>query len=168
MRSRYVISAERVAEVLRYDPDSCMFTWACDRPGGAKAGDEAGHLHSTGYRYIGIDGRRYRAHRLAWLIVHGQMPAGEIDHINGNPGDNRIANLRDVPRGVNAQNLHAALKSNKRSGLLGVSWHPQAQRWKAKLQTGGKAKHLGYFDTPEEAHAAYLAAKRAQHEGCTL
>lgn len=168
MKPWYAISRDRVMQVLQYDPDTGRFVWSSDRPGGSKAGQEAGHLHSTGYRYIGIDGRKYRAHRLAWLIVHGRMPEFEIDHINGDPRDNRIVNLRDVRRDVNAQNMRCAPSHNKRSGLLGVSWHSQAKRWKAKLQSGGKAKHLGYFDTPELAYEAYLSAKRAQHEGCTL
>lgn len=95
-------------------------------------------------------------------------PAGlEIDHINGNGFDNRRANLRVVCRSVNAQNQKRARVNNK-CGLLGVCWNKQNKRWKACIWLDAISKHLGYFDTPELAHAAYIEAKRKLHVGCTI
>ena len=109
----------------------------------------------------------YLGYRLAWLYVHGKLPDGDIDHINGKPSDDRIKNLRDVSRSVNLQNQRAA-RSNNSSGLLGVFFQKTMNKWTSKIQLDWKTKSLGYFDTAEEAHAAYLKAKRELHEGCTI
>ena len=113
-----------------------------------------------------IDEREYSAHRLAWLYVHGAWPTGQIDHINGDRGDNRISNLRDVTPALNTQNQRRAARSNKSSGLLGVT--ANRGRWLAQISIGGKSRNLGRYATPEEAHAVYVAAKRVLHAGCTL
>lgn len=107
------------------------------------------------------------AHRLAWLYVHGRWPDGLIDHKNGDRADNRFDNLRDVAHRVNMQNLRKAFVSSK-TGLLGASPLKDG-RFGAFIKRDGKSKNLGTFDTPELAHAAYVAAKRViHHEGNTL
>jgi hypothetical protein len=163
------LTAERLRELLAYEPGTGLFTWRVDRCLNriVKAGMVAGSTHTTyGYVYIGVDGRNYRAHRLAWLYVHGAWPEHEIDHINGLPADNRIVNLRDVTSSANKQNLRRAKSSNKSSGLLGVQ--KKRNRWYAHITVRGRQRHIGVFDTPELAHAAYLFAKRQSHEGNTL
>ncbi len=162
------LTAEHLRDLLSYDADTGHFVWKVTVAQGVKAGRVAGSTSVWGYRTIQVLGRSYRAHRLAWLYVYGEWPSAYIDHINGNRSDNRIANLRDVPRNVNAQNQRRPQKNNK-CGLLGVSWHSQARKWVAQIQrpSGGK-KCLGLFETPEAAHEAYLATKRQMHEGCTL
>jgi len=130
-----------------------------------KAGAVAGYVGNDGYVRIRASGTRFLAHRLAWFYVHGTWPVGEIDHINGDRSDNRIANLRDVSRLTNRQNMRRAQADN-RSGLLGVSL--ANNRCKASIRSGGKNHHLGYFSSPEAAHAAYVAAKRQRHDGCTI
>lgn len=154
------LSAERLRELLSYDADTGGFTWLVNRGSAAKVGGPAGRKVGGGYIQIGIDGRRYMAHRLAWLYVHGHWPDVEIDHISGEPEDNRIANLREATRSQNLQNLRRA-RADSRSGLLGVS--RAAGRWLAQIQTSGKKKYLGLFDTAESAHNAYLAAKAELH-----
>lgn len=114
-----------------------------------------------------IDGGRYPTHRLVWLYHHGVMPSGHIDHINGDPDDNRIENLRDVSVMVNRQNIKRAYKS-KRRGLLGAHFNKASGKWAAAICVNYKQIHLGFFATAEDAHAAYLAAKRRLHEGCTI
>jgi hypothetical protein len=127
----------------------------------------AGWTARRGIRFIEIDQRNYKAHRLAWLYVHGVWPTGEIDHRNGDPRDNRIANLRDVTHAVNLQNLTKP-RAGCKSGMLGAQWDASRQKWKASIRTQGASKHLGRFDTPEEAHEAYKNAKRKLHDGCTI
>lgn len=109
------------------------------------------------------------AHRLAWVHVHGSWPAGDIDHINGDKLDNRIANLRDVTRSVNKENMRSARGDNK-VGLLGVHVRRQntTRPYVASIRVSGKLIHLGAHNTPEAAHAAYLEAKRRLHSGCTI
>jgi hypothetical protein len=164
----YLPTRSRVAELLSYDPGTGEFTRLRTAPGGkSNAGDKAGILNSRGYVRIRIDGAHHQAHRLAWLYMTGEWPKHEVDHINGIRHDNRIANLRDVPRCVNQQNQRAGKsRGPAATGLLGVS--RIKTRFRAQITVLGKRLFLGRFDTPEEAHAAYLKAKREHHEGNTL
>lgn len=132
------------------------------------AGSPAGGLsHAKGYRKIGIDGRPYYEHRLAFLWMTGSWPSQHVDHIDGNGGNNAWSNLRDVNRSQNLQNRRSATRTSK-TGFLGVTFNRRAKRFAAQISTGGKNIGLGYFDTAIEAHQAYLCAKRQQHEGNTL
>jgi hypothetical protein len=161
------LTAERLRELLNYDPETGMFTQRVARRS-VQVGHTAGYVSkSLGYRYICVDRVDYLAHRLAWLHVHGEWPADMIDHINGDKADNRIENLRQVNNRLNMQNLRQARRGTA-SGLLGVSRHP-GDRWTAGIRLAdGTRKYLGIFDTPEEAHEVYLTAKRKLHEGCTI
>jgi hypothetical protein len=125
----------------------------------------AGSTDTYGYRQLSIDWKKVLAHRLAWLFVYGALPDGEIDHINGNRSDNRIINLRLSSRSVNTQNIRLARKTSI-TGVLGVS--PQGMKFQARINSNGKQRHLGTFQTKEEAHEAYLVAKRIEHGGCTI
>ena len=149
---------------LCYDSDTGLFTWCVSGPGVA-VGKLAGTESSHGYLYIRLDRKSHRAHRLAWFLVHGEWPNGEIDHIDGNRLNNRIENLRVVDRAGNSQNKSRAQANNRSCGLLGVTWNKQHQRWQAKLMANKVRYHVGSFDTPEEAHAAYMAAKARLHIG---
>lgn len=131
-------------------------------------GSLAGTLDADGYIIVGVDCRRYKAHRLAWLHYYGSEPVGLIDHIDGDVRNNRIANLREADDTVNAQNIRAAKPSN-RSGVLGAaSVFKNAGRYRARIRAGGKRINLGNYDTPEDAHKAYVEAKRKYHEGCSI
>jgi hypothetical protein len=161
------LTAQRLREVFDYNPETGLFTRLTSR-GPAKAGELLGaKSNSRGYCLIGIDYEQYGAHRLAWLHVHGEWPKHFIDHIDGNPLNNRIANLRDVPHGTNMENQRQARRDNKATGLLGVKVR-MAGRFQARIQVSGETRYLGTFNTPEEAHQAYLAGKRQLHEGCTI
>jgi hypothetical protein len=166
------LTHERLLAELDYNPDTGVFVWKSRGGKGRRPDGVAGTRHSAGYTHIclrrnGVGGFHF-AHRLAWFYVHGCWPKGVIDHINGDRTDNRIANLRDVPVGVNAQNRRAP-QTNSRSGVLGVCWKACRSRWLAQIKTNGqRTKVLGTFRTKEEAEAAYLAAKRELHEGCTI
>jgi hypothetical protein len=155
-------------EKLAYDPETGIFTWAVSpKRSTIKAGSVAGSMNSEGYLHIGYGGRKYFSHRLAWLITYGDWPSGQVDHINGCRTDNRLENLRDVTHSVNQQNQKKARKNNK-SGFLGVCWHKKSSVWVAQITVGRKIKRIGSFGTAEEAHKAYLLAKRECHAGCTI
>ena len=158
--------AERLLRLLEYDPLTGLFTWKYQPKRGISAGTPAGYKHSQGYTSIGLGCYQFFAHRLAWLFSYGAWPSKHIDHINGDKKDNRIANLRDVSRTVNLQNMRAPRRSS-RTGLLGVGIYKDG-RFIAKIRLNNKQRHLGIFATAEEASEAYLAAKRKWHEGCTI
>lgn len=122
----------------------------------------------TGYSRVTIGGRRVLAHRAAWFLTHGDWPANEIDHVNSNRADNRLANLRLASRSENAQNARGARSSNMSSGLLGVHWNKAAQKWQAEIVIDGKSKHLGLFECKHKASEVYLSAKRELHPFCTI
>jgi hypothetical protein len=160
------LTPDRLRELLAYNPSTGAFTWRTRRNQHVAAGDSAGRLHANGYIYISVDGREYLAHRLAWLHATGQWPREQIDHIDGDRASNVLANLREVSNAVNQQNQRRARRDNKSSGLLGVKRN--RKRWKASIQIDGKQRVIGTFDTPEQAHAAYIEEKRRVHPGGTL
>jgi hypothetical protein len=163
------VTAERLRELLNYNHETGVFTWLVTA-GRRRAGNEAGWLtngHNGIRRTIEVEQRNYKAHRLAWFYVNGKWPCGVIDHINGNPADNRIENLRDVTQKVNIQNEKVARKKTK-SGLLGAHWIERDKKWAANIRVDGRTIRLGAFQSPEEAHYVYLEAKRRLHEGCTI
>lgn len=161
---RTPLSAARARDLLVYSPETGEFTWRVKR-NGTRPGGKAGGHRPGGYVGIRIDYQMYAAHRLAWFYVYGEWPQHSIDHINGNPSDNRIANLRDVPHVVNMQNQRRALSTSK-TGLLGT--HQVGDMFCAEIVVHGRVKYLGTFWTAELAHAVYLRAKRKLHEGCTI
>ena len=152
----------RLIELLAYEPETGIFTWRKRRGGRALAGTKAGVLRSDGYVSITIDFKKIMAHRLAWLMVNGVEPPDQLDHINGVRSDNRIHNLRPATGSQNQQNIGRA-KSNNLLGLLGVSYHPQSGKFRGRIKVNGRVIHCGLHDTPEGAHAAYMAQKRISH-----
>lgn len=147
-----------VQQALEYDPVSGTFTWRSKRSNRVPAGARAGSVDAGGYLIIRISGANYKAHRLAWLQVNGEWPSGQLDHINGDKTDNRIANLRIATPAENAANRPR--RSNGRSGFKGVSWCNRTGKWLASIRSDGRNRHLGYFTDPAEAHAVYAAAAR--------
>lgn len=152
---------------LAYDPNTGIFTWRTAHGQRCKIGAPAGTLHPDGYVVIETGGKGYRAHRLAWYFMTGEWPSGQIDHIDGVRHNNRWANLRDVSAQLNTQNQRGATKRNK-CGFLGVYPHVTAGKWRAQITANGKKTHIGLFDSPELAHAAYVSVKRQLHAGNTL
>lgn len=162
---RTMLTADRLREVIEYTPESGEFIWKKKIGARSVIGVRAGNFRKDGYLAIQIDGTKYKGHRLAWLWVTGRWPEEEIDHRNGSHGDNRWENLRSATHFVNAQNQRIARRDNV-CGFLGVC--KSGENFRAYINENGKKKHLGSFQTPQLAHAAYLKAKRALHPGCTI
>lgn len=154
------VTQARLKELLHYNRSTGLFTWKVRRGGKAAAGTIAGRP-SNGYIGITIDGTRYQAHRLAWLYVHGSMPA-MIDHRDRNRSNNAIRNLRDCKtHSCNGENL----KARGSLEVIGVTRTGyKAKPFKAQIAKDKVHYFLGTFKTLEEASAAYRCAKRKLHK----
>lgn len=162
-----ILTAEVVRSLFVYDAESGLFTRRI-RINKAAAGSKVGWFNACGYLQATIGQKKYRLHRLAWLYMTGEWPVGEVDHLNGVRTDNRWANLRDVSKLANHQNMRVA-KITSKTGLIGVcSSGSGSKPYFARIRVGGRQRHLGSFATPQLAHEAYVAAKRVLHEGCTI
>ena len=161
MATKPLPSPELLRKLLRYDPETGILTW--------KWRDKAWFLVESSRRRwntrfagkealtaIDVGGRGYKhgsitvlglnkayAHRVAYTIYHGDFPEFGIDHINGDPTDNRIANLRDVSQKINSRN--SSRRKNNTSGVTGVYWNNQMERWCAQITVDGRTKSLGLF-----------------------
>ncbi len=161
------ITAERARELFAYDPQTGALEWRVASRGVLKRPRRAGSPNKMGYIVTQVLGRTYLNHRLAWLIAYGEWPENQIDHINGDPADNRLCNLRDVTNTANQENQRHARRDNK-LGLLGVCWCAYHSKFKASIRVRGKKINIGYYRSPAAAHEAYLTAKRQLHAGCTI
>lgn len=148
----------RVKECLAYDGNTGIFTWKVLSGRRKKLGSIAGTKDTNGYVYIGIDGKRYGAHRLAMLLKEGRWPINMVDHIDGNGLNNRPENLRHCNKSENGQN-----QIGRRGKMLPMGVHPNRTRFMARIKIAGVDHFLGTHDTPEEASEAYLKAKRELH-----
>lgn len=153
--SRDQITADKVREILDYNPGTGAFVWRVRPSPAAAAGDEAG-CFDRGYIRIKIKGVIYPAHALAWLHYYGEWPT-LVDHINRNPTDNRIENLRVTSLSQNRANSCIRKKGNK-SGLKGVMYNPDMNKWFVRIGINGKYKYLGSWEDKRDAAMAYDAA----------
>lgn len=141
------LTAERVRELFEYNPEGGWLVRRTTR-GSTKAGERAGSDHPNRYRYVKIDGVLYAEHRVIWLYVTGRWPLDQIDHCDGIEGNNKWFNLREATQSQNMGNRRPQTK------LKGVT-KSQKGSWQAQIAINKRKFHLGYFPTPEEAHAAY-------------
>ncbi len=164
------LTADFVKSVLDYDPLTGELRWKkrfdfnkCDAFNTRFAGKLAGNIdQSTGYKKVYINGRHYYIHRIAWLIVTGKWPVHEIDHINCNKADNRWHNMREANHCENARNRGGDPRNI--TGIKGVHWRKRANRWTSSIRVNKKLIHLGYFNSPKEAHNAYRNAAEKFHK----
>ena len=151
---------KRLKELLLYNPDTGVFTRRLNTRNRFKAGQIAGSLTSKGYIDLSLDRKTYSAHRMAWLYIHGVEPVDQIDHINHNRSDNRLANIREVSASENSRNRSCYSRSSKKGGpLMGVRWDKDRGRWLAQIKIGGIAKHLGRH---KDLFSAICARKSAE------
>jgi hypothetical protein len=152
---------ELLKNCLNYNKETGDFTWKTQISNRISVGDIAGSI-SLGYIVITLFGRKYPAHRLAWLYEFGVNPVNLIDHINRDKSDNRICNLRIANKTINAQNSISARK-NSTSKILGAFPIKSSGKWRSRIVVDGKNIHLGCFKTPELANSAYMNAKIKYH-----
>jgi len=155
------LTQKKLKELMDYDPDTGIFT--------RKLGmNKVGSIRIDGRLQICVNYKMYLAHRLAWLYVYGELPIDQIDHINCNPLDNSIKNLRLASGFQNMQNIQKAFITNKTAGLLGASFHKAMGKYRSRICLNNKTKVIGYYDTAEDAHNAYVLEKRKIHDFCEL
>lgn len=152
---------ERAKLFLSYDADTGYFHWKIRPNGRTNMGVPAGHIDSKGHRQIHVCKEFVLAHRLAWYFVHGEWPPSDIDHIDRNKDNNRIANLRQATRQQNIWN--AGPKRTNKSGHKGVVWHKAVGKWYASIRRDGRQEYLGVFPNLEDAVAAYEGAAKETH-----
>ena len=164
-----MVTAKHLREMLHYDPDTGLFMWKFRSDGrpqrnGIWAGKIAGSIKPDGRVSIAIGGRPtklYKAHRLAWLYMTGEWPKDQIDHIDGNPTNNRFVNLREATCSQNMCNRKAQI--NGSSGVKGLSWHKAARKWHARATAHGVTHNLGLFVDKDDAVRALKEARCRLH-----
>lgn len=151
------ITHKQVVERLEYDPDTGVFTRKMRTSNSVRVGDVAGYLRKDGYRGVRLFGKEYLLGRLAFFVVHRRWPTPEVDHINGDRSDDRIANLREVTRRQNNQNYRCHREGKLLGAVLMKDQH-RNKPWRGQIRIDGKFIVLGYFKTEQEAHQSYMKA----------
>lgn len=180
MTTKTLLTAQQLRQLLRYDPETGILYWNVREPGwfedgkrsaewrarnwnSAFAGKPAGYIAPHGYNLVQLPGRMECAHRIAWVMTHGEWPEF-VDHIDGDRANNRLANLRSVSRSENARNK--AKSSGNKSGVTGVSWYSGISKWVAEIGHNKKTIRLGRYECFDDAVAARKQAevKYGYHE----
>jgi len=151
-----LLSQAQLRDILEYNPETGVFRWLKATAQRVKIGDVAG-TPIRGYTIIKINNKQHCAHRLVWLHVYGVWPEDQIDHINHDRSDNRMANLREVTRKENSKNR--VLNINSKSGICGVNWVNRENKWRARIKSDKKDVYLGYFTDKFEAICARKSAE---------
>jgi len=155
-----MLTQERLKEVLAYDPVTGIFTNRFTR-GHAVAGDVAGYVETKGYVVITLDGKRYKAQRLAWFYMTGAWPVKQVDHENTVTSYNAWDNLREANNSENKCNMGA--RADNKTGLKGVSIYKATGKYYAQIRKNGKVFNLGYFNCPAATSIAYQIAADKLH-----
>jgi len=152
-----IISQARLKELLEYNADTGVFIWVSAR-GGRLQGSTAGYNDTRGYVKISADGAKHWAHRLVWLYMFGKWPKYNIDHIDRNPRNNALSNLRDIPQSFNSFNC--GIKKNNTSGYAGVSKDARRNKWAAYIMVNRKKISCGYHTNLDDAVKARKIAEK--------
>ena len=147
---------------LKYNLNTGVFTWLYKPSKRIRIGEIAGAKKQHGYVEIKIDKKAYLAHRLAWIYVHGEILKECIDHIDNNPHNNAINNLRECSNAENQWNTGLNMKNT--SGVKGVYFHNLTRKWRASLRINGKRKYFGGFNTLEQARDFIVDYRTKNHK----
>lgn len=144
-----ILTQKELKSQLHYEPESGVFTRLVSNHYMWKIGTVAGYKRKDGYVHLRINKKLYLAHRLAWMYVYGEFPKFGLDHIDGNPANNSISNLREANQSQNLCN--AKLRIDNLSGHKGVTWTHKISKWRAECHFEGKKYQVGYFYNLEDA-----------------
>ena len=147
------ISHADLIRLIRYEPETGVFYRRIDTKI-AVAGRRADQHKGNGYRTVSVGGKTYQAQRLAWFYSYGVWPIGDTDHINKDPSDNRIANLRDI------SHSHNIVNQTNRGEFRGTSFHKKGKKWTAQIGVNKRTIYLGMFERREDAREAYIKAAK--------
>lgn len=166
-RKNCLVSHSDLLKLFYYDPKTGLFIRKVTMSSNAKAGSIAG-TKVNGYVALYINRTRYYAHRLAWFYVYGVWPKDKLDHKNLNKSDNRIKNLREATHKQNMHNMATPIRNT--TGYKGTSYHKKVKKFTAQININGKLKHLGCFNTAEDAHKVYVNTAKKYHKDfyCSL
>ena len=156
MKFRNDLTQEYLKSILHYNPETGIWTWISARPK-IRIGDIAGGI-VHGYLSIKINGKKYFAHRLAWLYMTGEWPTEEIDHMDLNRKNCKWNNLREASRTQNFANQRKY--SNNKSGIKGVCWDKSANKWLAQIQINKQKIMLGFYENVKDAAEVYAKAAK--------
>jgi hypothetical protein len=145
-------------KLIQYNPDTGSFKWLVSTSS-RSVGSPAGGWDRDHYLRITVNGHQYSAASIAWYLTYGEWPKGIIDHIDKNPANNRLDNLRDIPHGLNALNKRRWSKTGFPAGV-----YLERGRYRAQINLLDRNKHLGYYKTLEEATAVIEAANKKRLE----
>lgn len=160
------LTQEEVRRLLDYNPETGELRWRATGKGRKKS-RAAGCVDSTGYLKIGVNGRRYLTHRLIWLWFYGYFPENEVDHIDRDPSNNRLTNLREASRTCNSRNCGKGARNT--SGVKGVFWYARYGKWQSSIMVDHKEKQLARHTDFTEAVAHRLAAEQClDWAGCDI
>ena len=164
--SGYMIDYKLAHALFKYEPETGKLTWRVQTnatPKDKEVGSLSGRKkdYYTRYKNVSILGDRYKAHRIIWLMQTGSWPEKYIDHIDGDGLNNKWSNLREATPSENMANQK--VRSDSTSGIKGVSYDKKRNMWYVYIDIDKKRKHLGRFETLEEAAAARLAAEKVYH-----
>jgi hypothetical protein len=153
-----MITQAQAVDLFEYR-NGCLF-YRKRQSQNTQVGDEAGYVDKNGYRKLSIKNKKYQAHRIIFLMHYGYLP-DILDHIDGNPSNNRIENLREATQQQNCYNK--ALYSRNTSGHRGVAWSKVLGKWQAYVNVNKKRKFLGYFEDLELADLVATEARDLYH-----
>jgi hypothetical protein len=157
-KPKCIPSQDYLQSILQYKEGNLY--WKIRPSQGTKIGDIAGSI-SGGYGQIYIHNCAYKVHRIIFMMFNGFMPK-QIDHIDGNPSNNKIENLRETDYFTN--NYNKKIMSNSKSGVKGVNWHKGAKKWRVEVCFNKKNQYLGLFEDIELAELVAIEAREKYHK----
>lgn len=164
-KAQRLLPPDLLKAMFVYEPKTGNLIWKIPygkyQPGDIATTAAVRRKNGTSPLLIKFGQRSYAAHNLIWTYVTGKYPTDEVDHENRDPSDNRWRNLREATRSQNQANTR--LYRNNKAGIRGVHRTGKSGRWRAMISVDGKNRHLGLFNSSEEASKAWVAAAKEIH-----